>query len=97
MKLLFGSTCFTAEIADTCKEDDLFYKFIQYALHRHQSGDWGDLSPEDNECNEIAVLTGQRIFSSYLLPEELQCYAEKIFIITEADRSVTTVLFPSDY
>ena len=97
MTLLFALTRLTSEISSTCEEDDLFYKFVQYCLHRHRLCDWGDICEEDNECNEIAFLVGKRIFSRYILPDELQCYAEQIWIITEADRSVATVLFPSEY
>ena len=60
-------------------------------LHRHQTGDWGDLENEDNEANEEALVNDTRIFSSYSVGED------KIWIITEADRSFTTFLMPSDY
>lgn len=60
-------------------------------LVRHQSGDWGDVSEEDRELNEEALLMPLRIMSSYKFSND------KIWIITEADRSVTTILLPSDY
>lgn len=60
-------------------------------MHRHQNGDWGVVPPEDAEANEDALRTGSRILSSYLLD------TEKLWIITEADRSVTTLLLPSEY
>ena len=60
-------------------------------MHRHQNGDWGVVPPEDAESNEDALVTGCRILSSYLLG------TEKLWIITEADRSVTTLLLPSEY
>ncbi|WP_407410634.1 hypothetical protein [Acinetobacter sp.] len=60
-------------------------------LVRHQSGDWGDVSEEDRESNEEALLMPLRIMSSYKFSND------KIWIITEADRSVTTILLPSDY
>ncbi|VVE41824.1 hypothetical protein [Pandoraea cepalis] len=61
-------------------------------LARHLHGDWGALSAEDQAANELALLTGQRLLSSYDLPD-----GERFWIITEADRSVTTILLPSDY
>jgi hypothetical protein len=61
-------------------------------LSRHQCGDWGDLDHEDLAENKRALNQGLRIFSSYQLTE-----ATKIWVITEADRSVTTVLLPEDY
>ncbi|WP_284087407.1 hypothetical protein [Acinetobacter nosocomialis] len=60
-------------------------------LNRHQTGDWGDLEDDDKEANEEALVNDTRIFSSYSIAED------KIWIITEADRSFTTFLMPSDY
>lgn len=60
-------------------------------MHRHQNGDWGCVPPEDAEANEYALVTGCRILSSYLLG------TDKLWIITEADRSSTTLLLPSEY
>jgi hypothetical protein len=60
-------------------------------LTHHQIGDWGDLDDEDNAANDKAVANGGGIVSAYRL------YSQKIWIITEADRSVTTVLLPREY
>jgi hypothetical protein len=60
-------------------------------LARHATGDWGDLCAFDRHQNEIALRTGERIFSCYDTP------AGKVWIITEADRSVTTILPPEEY
>lgn len=62
------------------------------AIHRHASGDWGNLEPEDVEENDISLREGFRLLSSYLDRRGV-----KFWIITEADRSSTTVLLPSDY
>lgn len=62
-------------------------------LARHIHGDWGDLGIEDLAANELALLTGKRLLSSYNLPDG----RSKIWIITEADRSVTTILLPEEY
>jgi hypothetical protein len=61
------------------------------ALARHASGDWGDLCPEDALANSDALDQGGRLFSAYGRGET------RFWIITEADRSVTTVLLPEDY
>ncbi len=61
-------------------------------LARHISGDWGELGTVDWLQNELALLLGKRLLSSYTIPGY-----EKVGIITEADRSVTTVMLPSDY
>ncbi len=62
-------------------------------LARHQSGDWGDVPPEDARENELSVLRGFRILSSYPVGEA----GERVWIITEADRSSTCVLLPDEY
>ncbi|MFS0841321.1 hypothetical protein [Paenibacillus sp. 1P03SA] len=62
------------------------------ALTRHHNGDWGDVTPEDRESNNEALEEGYRILSSYTSASGV-----KFWIITEADRSVTTFLLPEDY
>lgn len=62
-------------------------------LARHIHGDWGDLSTEDLAANELALLTGKQLLSNYNLPDG----QSKVWIITEADRSVTTILLPEEY
>jgi hypothetical protein len=61
-------------------------------LYRHQHGDWGNLGDEDKQENEFSVDKHLRIFSAYHLSD-----GTKLWIITEADRSVTTLLLPSEY
>jgi hypothetical protein len=60
-------------------------------LARHSSGDWGDLDKHDRKENELSLKHGWRIVSSYLVGRET------VWIITEADRSVTTILLPEEY
>lgn len=62
------------------------------ALSRHASGDWGYLCPEDKAANDEALTEGLRILSSFKTSS-----GTKFWIITEADRSSTTILLPSDY
>ncbi|MFH5803209.1 hypothetical protein [Alienimonas sp. DA493] len=62
-------------------------------LTRHRSGDWGDLCAEDRTTNEQALADGCRILSAYNLGDG----NSKVWIITEADRSCTTVLLPDEY
>jgi hypothetical protein len=61
-------------------------------LSRHMNGDWGEVCPEDWAENELSVREGYRILSAYTLKTGV-----KIWVITEADRSVTTILLPEDY
>lgn len=61
-------------------------------LSRHVTGDWAELDPQDQQENCFSVAHGLRVFSSYTIAEGV-----KIWVITEADRSVTTLLLPSEY
>ena len=65
---------------------------ILLSLARHLTGDWGSLCKEDREYNYVAVENGGRIFSQYETAT-----GRTFWIITEADRSVTTVLLPEEY
>jgi hypothetical protein len=62
------------------------------ALGRHVTGDWGNVCPEDAEANEWAVHERARLLSAYTTEKGV-----RFWIITEADRSVTTVLLPEEY
>ncbi|WP_318419486.1 type I restriction endonuclease subunit M [Photobacterium leiognathi] len=64
---------------------------LRSLLRRHASGDWGELCDNDKRANDDAVLKAGRILSSYTLN------GENIWIITEHDRSVTTILLPKEY
>ncbi len=64
---------------------------VYEALRRHAAGDWGDLPPEDASENELSLKEGFRLLSAYGSGER------RFWIITEADRSATTVLMPDDY
>lgn len=86
-----GRLLMTANIQSLIEESQLTNEFIFDSLKRHVHGDWGSLSEDDKLENENALKTGCRILSAY------QCNEIKIWIITEADRSATTVLLPSDY
>ena len=62
------------------------------ALSRHARGDWGEVCEDDKQANEEALKNGSRLLSAYRAPD-----GTKFWIITEADRSATTVLLPEDY
>jgi len=61
-------------------------------LRKHQFGDWGIVGKEDWEENDFSLKNGYRLLSSYLTAK-----GEKIWIISEADRSSTTILLPEEY
>lgn len=86
-KFPMGQLVATPAALDALTPDD-----IQAAILRHLQGDWGDLCAEDRAENELSLSKGFRLFSVYYGANRVRFY-----IITEADRSVTTVLLPSDY
>jgi hypothetical protein len=86
-KFPLGQVVTTAAVHENEKLRDVFG-----VLDRHVCGDWGDLDDDDKAANESALAHGNRLLSSYVLSTDNQ-----VWVITEADRSVTTVLYPSDY
>lgn len=69
-------------------------------LQRHLRGDWGCLSADDREANTAAVDAGERLLSAYPIDPARPSKghgANTLWVITEADRSVTTILLPQDY
>lgn len=92
MKFDAGKIYLSREVNDMVAANEDFAKFVHKSLARHLGGDWGEMEEEDKQTNEEALLAGLRLFSAYETKP-----LEKIWIITEADRSVTTVLLPSEY
>ena len=84
-----GRTVATPGALDALKTND--QTPLEFLL-RHATGDWGDLDADDKERNEEAIQEDSRIFSAYTLSDDT-----RIYVITEADRSVTTVLLPEEY
>jgi len=67
-------------------------------IRRHAVGDWGDLDEHDKKANEDALRSGDRLLSAYWVPSCQQDEGEvRVYVITEADRSVTTVLLTNEY
>lgn len=66
--------------------------YLLQFVDRHQHGDWGDCGEEDEMVNEEALILGHRLFSSYIVVD-----TQRMWVITEADRSVTTLLLPREY
>lgn len=62
------------------------------ALWRHAAGDWGEVCAEDKELNDRALIDGTRLLSAYVAED-----GTRFWVITEADRSATTVLLPEEY
>ncbi len=92
MKFNLGQLVVTRGVNDLITKNAKFTQYVYGSLKRHASGDWGEVCDEDRMTNESALDGGQRLFSVYKM-EGLPT----IWIITEWDRSVTTVLFPEEY
>ncbi|MCA9244414.1 MAG: hypothetical protein KDA32_10695 [Phycisphaerales bacterium] len=86
-KFPLGRTVITPNARDTLDAED-----VHAALMRHARGDWGDCGSEDANENEFSLKNALRLFSVYH-----DRTGTKFWIITEADRSATTILLPEDY
>lgn len=91
-KFLFdvGRTVATPGACDAMLRADILALTL---LVRHQCGDWGELDAKDRAANDRAVSEGTRILSAYQVGPD----REKLWVITEWDRSATTILCPNEY
>jgi hypothetical protein len=85
-KFSLGEVVATAQVMATIPNAE-----VQISLRRHETGDWGRAEAEDRQANERALLDGTRLLSIYRSSKGV-----KFWIITEADRSTTTVLLPEE-
>ena len=93
-----GNVVSTRAVWDLMEENEVFRWFISGCLSRYILYDWGDTCPEDWESNNLAVKNGERVIAVYNIPDEIEdTFENQLWIITEWDRSTTTLLFPSDY
>ena len=86
-KFALGRTVITPNALERLHPEDVLASML-----RHAAGDWGDCEPDDREENELSLREGFRLMSVYCDRTGI-----KFWIITEADRSATTVLLPEDY
>lgn len=94
MALSLGQTVVTAAVDHFLRTNNVVPQIALLPfIQRHRDGDWGTLCAEDRATNEYAVKHGERVMSVY----KNELIDKTIWIITEWNRSVTTVLFPSDY
>lgn len=91
MLFKLGMVVTTKKIAYEIDKDTSFREEITKCLDRYSKCDWGDTHKEDALLNDTAVDIGERILAAY------ETSKGSVWIITEYDRSVTTVLFPSEY
>lgn len=91
-KFELGKIVATAGVAARMDSDFLFKTFVGYSIERHRRGIWGDLCKDDIKVNEAALKYGDRLMSVYKDVD-----VPDIWIITESNRKITTVLFPEEY
>ena len=88
-QFLLGTVCTTpgalSAIEEAGQTPDIF-------IRKHQGGDWGDVCEEDAEANELALKDNSRLFSVYHTTKKV-----KLYVITEWDRSATTICLPEEY
>ena len=92
MKFKIGRLVATRGVHTRMVEGLSFMEFVGRSVGRHMDGDWGEVGSEDRQTNEDALKVGCRVMSVYSHVDNT-----KIWVITEADRSATTVLFPEEY
>jgi hypothetical protein len=108
VKFPLGQVVMTCGVAAAIEEADekgqggAYRAAVAEALARHESGDWGIMPDEGKAENEDALKHGNRLMSAYLIWQDATGThgtpeGTKVWIITEYDRSVTTVLFPDEY
>jgi hypothetical protein len=94
-KFALGRIAYTQGVERACTPE-----FMVACLKRHAQGDWGVMVPPDREVNDQAMASGGRLHSAYAIDETLLCRGfgdNCLWIITEVDRSVTTLLLPAEY
>lgn len=94
LQMPLGNLAMTRGVNDRFETDEAFALHVKLSFNRYLNHDWGDCCEEDEASNHEATKAGFRIVAAYELDGD---ETGKIWIITEADRSVTTFLFPSEY
>jgi predicted transcriptional regulator len=92
LEINLGDILVTRGVAELARERKQFDTFVQKSLGRHRKGDWGEMNDEDKRLNDESQEKGRRLFSSY----ESKGFPE-IWIITEPNRSYTTIMFPDEF
>lgn len=93
MKFELGQICATSRIDNKMKNDENFARFVMSSLYDYTTCNWGEMDEEDWMTNDYSLENGERLMGVYIQPDT----NVKIWIITEWDRSVTTILFPDEY
>ena len=93
-----GQVVATRAVWELIDKNEDFSKFVTLCMSRYIQNDWGELPEEDWALNDESVRNGERLLASYQIPEFIEeVFEDRLWIITEWDRSTTTLLFPGDY
>jgi hypothetical protein len=90
-RVTLGRVVLTRGIAAETARSAVFAAGVLVALRRHRSGDWGEVDAEDARANDWSLAHGERLLSAYTIE------GQRVWILTERDRSLTTVMTPSEY
>lgn len=94
-KFKMGQLVATRGVVERAQKDHTFAAFVSKSVRLYENCDWGQTCKEDKESNDAALENGERILAVY--EQDGVKEPMKIWIITEWDRSVTTILFPEEY
>jgi len=92
-----GKVVISLEVYAATLERSPLGPFVRFCLERHVSGDWGICHPDDVIHNDAAVSGGDRICSVYYVPPGVYRHQSTVLVVSDADRSCTTVLFESEF
>lgn len=92
-KFTLGQVVTTSGVAEKAIKDKDFKKFLSKSLDRYKAHDWGDMDKHDKALNDSAVKHEGRVLAHYRNGKK----KESVYIVTEWDRSATTILFPEEY
>lgn len=93
-----GKLVATDAVYELMESNNDFKSFVSMCVNRYILNDWGDTLPEHRKENDEAVRKGGRVIAFYHIPEEIEeTFEDQLWLVTEEDRSKTTIMFVSDY
>ena len=88
----------TQEVWELLNSNEDFSMFTTLCLHRFTEQDWGEISEDDVAANNTAILNGDKIIGSYVIPEWIEeVYNDRLWSVMNEDRSTITMMFAGDF